>query len=87
MAFTGSTAHVGGAIYVEDNPFTYCIFEDWIKASVWEACFFQFSEEKCDHEAGMSSDFLYLYDKDYNGTSIIFENNAAVESGSSLYGE
>ena len=81
MIFTRNFAlHHGGAIHVEDNPFTNCIFESNLQSNLREACFFQLMEHQ-DCASGQLVNSL----KDY-GIQLLFQDNAAYEAGSILYG-
>ncbi len=86
LSFTGNVAYKrGGALYVEDNPFTYCIFNTTVatEADVIYSCFMQFY----DHEQHVWGVQLL---KDTTGIqfnyNLNFENNTALESGDILYG-
>ena len=84
MIFKGNLAlHRGGAIHVEDNPFTYCIFDYSVQSRLREACFFQVLEYQlvCD---SYSYQISSLHD-DY-GIQLLFQGNRAIEAGSVLYG-
>ncbi len=93
LAFQENLAHRrGGALYVEDRPFTYCVF-DVISEYAQELCFFQvyeFCELLSNYYRITCTPSEYMHfppcsDPIVN-TSLHFANNTAVESGSTLYG-
>ena len=73
--------HHGGALHVEDNPLTYCIFETKLQSNFREACFFQLLNTQCRVYAYQ---FSSLND-DY-GIQLLFQDNVANEAGSVLHG-
>jgi len=87
MSFNGNAAHKrGGALYVEDNPFTYCIFNTTTVTGLEKSCFMQFFDPKerpCD-TAGIPLAESTTGIHDY--VDLTFLNNTATESGSDLYG-
>ena len=84
MTFRGNFAlHRGGAIHVEDNPFTYCIFESNLRSNFREACFFQVLEyQDCDFNN--INNLIPLFDN--RGIELFFEGNKADQAGNVLYG-
>ena len=79
------TMKYGGAIKVEDNPYTYCrISESLMPQDTRESCFFQvIKQQGCD---GITP-YEVLEPFGYNwGIHLSFVNNHAVEAGSVLYG-
>ena len=74
----------GGALFVEDDQFTYCILDsDYQQAGFHGACFIQMLEYKdiCDvNSASQDSQF------DDQGIKLQFQDNIASEAGSVLYG-
>ena len=84
IIFKGNLAlHRGGAIHVEDNPFTYCIFDYSVQSRLREACFFQLLEYQlvCDSYSYQISSLRDDYD-----IQLLFQDNRAIEAGSVLYG-
>ncbi len=84
LSFNGNAARKrGGAIYVEDNPFTYCIFNTTTEADMRHSCFFDLEQHVCIITG-------VQLQEDTTGIqfnhSLKFENNTAVESGDVLYG-
>ena len=87
MRFEGNHARRGGAIFIEGNPFGYCIFDAVVKSDILRPCFFQVvgrqgcrryeSSKKHDEDA----DSISSYD-----IQLIFQANEASEAGSVLYG-
>ena len=81
VSFVGNLANGrGGAIYVDDNPFTYCIFDKIVSANVRDRCFFQVEENECHMTYNQLSDHFQV------NFSLTFMKNSALESGDSLYG-
>ncbi len=68
----------GGAIYVEDNPSTYCILEDSVKTNLRELCFFQTYDKECT----FSTEVGHVQ----HDISLTFMNNTATGSGDTMYG-
>lgn len=83
MTITGNLAHRrGGALYVEDNPITFCM-RDEKSDSLRELCFLQVVEEDCtpnDLDTAGTCNWMYL------NTSLTIVDNIAVESGDAIYG-
>ncbi len=87
LSLNGNIAHKrGGALYVKDNPVTYCDFNTTSESVVRDGCFLQFYDLPqyiCD----IASSF---YSENTTGLQVYFklnfENNSAVESGGDLYG-
>ena len=71
--------HRGGAIIVEDNPFTFCIFDSSVQSDFREDCFFQVLETNCGFKSRRQSL------RDY-GIHLRLVDNYASEAGSILYG-
>ena len=67
----------GGALFVEDNPFTYCIIDSDVRTSVFQAyaCFIQ------TPLANIWNNYWYNH-----SIELKFHDNAANEAGSVLYG-
>ena len=86
MIFKGNVAlHRGGALHVEDNPFTYCVFETKLQSNFREACFFQLFQYHQFNLVCDQYDFLPFYNY-YEGIHLLFQDNVANEAGSVLYG-
>ncbi len=87
LSFNRNTAHKrGGALYVEDNPFTYCIFNPTTEAGVRDACFIQLSDQHaCEIVGGQFLDIIQ-WSNSIPYVNLNFDNNTAVESGGDLYG-
>ena len=86
MIFKGNVAlHHGGALHVEDNPFTYCVFESNLQSRLREACFIQLF----DHHELMCNRYNSIPVStigDAEGIQVLFHDNVAIEAGSLLYG-
>ena len=83
MIFKGNVVlHRGGALHVEDNPFTYCIFESKLQSNFREACFFQLFE----YHQLVCDQYHFLPIHNYEGIHLLFQDNVANEAGSVLYG-
>ncbi len=86
LSFNGNAARKrGGALYVERNSFTYCIFNATAEASVRDGCFVQFFDPEqhvCDYSGHVFENTAWM---PFNST-LNFDNNTAVESGDALYG-
>ena len=75
----------GGALFVEDNPFTYCIIDSDVRTSVIDAyCFIQ------THVYGtgctLTNENNYFWPRPGHSIELQFQENAANEAGSILYG-
>ena len=77
----------GGALFVEDNPFTYCILDSEAQAGVRHPCFIQMHEYQ-GYCAAIETGLLFPIFPHHLGHSIDlqFQENAAKETGSILYG-
>ena len=72
----------GGALFVEDVPFTYCIIDSYVQTGVRDTCFFQTHA----YEAGCTP-FYKDHSTDLNQSiELQFHDNTANEAGSVLYG-
>ena len=71
----------GGALHVEDNPFTYCIFETKLQSNFREACFFQLLNTQC-----CTYDYQVSSLNNGYGIQLLFQDNVASEAGSVLHG-
>ena len=81
MYFKNNSAQYrGGALFVKDNPFTYCILDSDVQAGVRDSCFFQMHGHR-----GKLCYLRHKYDPDHS-IELQFQENAAKETGSVLYG-
>ncbi len=80
LCFEYNVAHSqGGALYVTENPFSYCEFEDGEQFK--DACFLQYFEGNCQPELHSNA-----YETDFAGIHLDFVNNLAGEIGNVLHG-
>ena len=83
MYFKNNSAQYrGGALFVEDNPFTHCILDSDAQAGVKESCFIQM------HGYQTVCTLAYISGPERLDHSIVlqFQDNTAKETGSNLYG-
>ena len=72
----------GGALFVEDDPLTYCIIDSYVQTGVRDTCFIQTHV----YEAGCTP-FYQNHSTDLNQSiELQFHDNTANEAGSVLYG-
>ena len=76
-----SAQYRGGALFVEDNPFAYCILDSDARTGVRGTCFIQMHGYLC--EPRDKDDRSELLD---HSIDLQFHDNAAKETGSILYG-
>ena len=70
----------GGALFVEDNPFTYCILDSDAQVDVQDVCFIHQDQSDCTPLYNSGAGRLD------HSISLDFQDNAAKETGSVLYG-
>ena len=79
---TNFAQYRGGALFVEDNPFTHCILDSGAQEAVQDACFIQMHKYQgyCTPRFERSPEY---FDRSID---LQFQDNTAKETGSILYG-
>ena len=73
----------GGALFVDANPFTYCIFDEDVQTNIRDGCFIQMHMFEAGCVPFITEDNPSFLDPTIQ---LLFQDNSANEAGSILYG-